>query len=274
MCWHTISLNCYPLVDDVVFGSWGARAVEICFEEVIQSRDKILMDGIAFEVNLLFDGGGLIVRAADDSPIFLSTLDFTIDLEISRTPVYDVRRQENAAGCLFGSRIHTPSGVKLIEELAAGDVVLTPEGKAVRVVDVKLTQPVQLFHFPERISPIRVKRGAIALGRPERDLLVSHRQGLIIDNLIVDAGALVNDISVFRCESGTIPIEYYALVLDDGDAYVANGMPVLALGDRGRSSSLPRVAARRLLPQQIVRRLRSMAWHVLPNDQIDAPVKC
>jgi hypothetical protein len=76
-----------------------------------------------------------------------------------------------------------------------------------------------------RVLPIRVRVGALGDGLPARDLLLSPDHALLIDGVLVQAGALVNGISVVR-ESDLPPTyTYYHLELDDHSLILAEGVP-------------------------------------------------
>ena len=131
----------------------------------------------------------------------------------------------NAPCFCAGTRIATPSGARLVEELAIGDTVLTPSGEAKtvrwmgrRVVDMK-------FADPARALPVRIKAGALGDGLPVQDLLVSPDHAMFLDGILVQAGAMVNGSSIVR--EGNMPAQftYYHIETADHALILAEGAP-------------------------------------------------
>lgn len=125
-----------------------------------------------------------------------------------------------------GTRIRTPGGTVAVEELAAGDLVLTAAGESA-VVRWLGRQTVSTFFAGKlRVAPIRIRAGALAPNVPSRDLRVSPDHAIFIDGILVQAGALVNGRSIIR-EDGVPPvIVYYHVELDRHDLILAEDTPV------------------------------------------------
>lgn len=100
-----------------------------------------------------------------------------------------------------GTRISTARGEVAVEDLKVGEMVLALEsdGHTLRPVRWVGRSPVsRRFGDPIRLLPIRIRAGALAENVPARDLLVSPNHGILIDDVLVQAGALVNGTSVIR----------------------------------------------------------------------------
>ena len=97
-----------------------------------------------------------------------------------------------------GTLVATPDGERAIETLAIGDLVLTNEGRAMPVRWVGRQTVSTRFADPLRVLPIRVAAGALAENLPVRDLLVSPDHALLVDGILVQAGALVNGTTIRR----------------------------------------------------------------------------
>jgi hypothetical protein len=118
---------------------------------------------------------------------------------------------------LAGTRILTPTGNVAIEALAAGDEVIALIG------DQRVARPVKWIGYRKLIlderamakglSPIRIRRDAIADGRPARDLLVSPPHGIFLDGKLIPAKLLINDMTIVR-ETAMTTVEYYHVELD------------------------------------------------------------
>ncbi len=89
-----------------------------------------------------------------------------------------------------GTMIATPDGEVPVETLSIGDLVITASGEAVPVKWIGRQSVHRLFSAG--YDPVRIKEGALADGQPNRDLVLTANHGVIIDGLVINAGALVN----------------------------------------------------------------------------------
>jgi hypothetical protein len=130
-----------------------------------------------------------------------------------------------------GTLIATPDGERAVEALTIGDLVLTADGA---------TAPVRwigrrglhaygpdgyLRADPLRVMPIRIKAGALAAGLPRRDLLVSPDHALLIDDILIQAGALVNGVSITREHRLPERFTFYHVELAHHALILAEGLP-------------------------------------------------
>ena len=105
----------------------------------------------------------------------------------------------SSASCFCaGVRVATPAGEVAVETLRRGDLVTTPDGRAVPVSWVGVQTVSRRFADPLRVLPIRVRAGALGENVPSRDLLLSPDHGLFVDGILIQAGALVNGASITR----------------------------------------------------------------------------
>jgi hypothetical protein len=132
----------------------------------------------------------------------------------------------NEPGCYCaGTMIATPGGERRVESLVAGDLVLTANGAAMPVLWLGRSVISRRFADPVRVLPIRIMAGALGENLPLRDLLVSPGHALLIDGVLVHAGALVNGTSIVR-ESDAPPVfDYYHVELATHEVLLANGTP-------------------------------------------------
>ncbi|WP_296707698.1 Hint domain-containing protein [Rhodoblastus sp.] len=127
--------------------------------------------------------------------------------------------------CFYpGTRIATPAGDVPVEALAAGDLVLTSEGEAAPVRWMGRQTVSTRFSDPLRVLPIRICAGALGEGLPVRDLLVSPDHALLIDRVLVHAGALVNDVSIIRERNVPEIFTYWHIELADHALVRAEGV--------------------------------------------------
>jgi Hint domain len=93
---------------------------------------------------------------------------------------------------MAGTLIRTPDGQVEIEKIARGDFVMTVDGRRAQVGWVGRQTVCMHFADPLRARPVRIKANALAENVPSRDLLVSPDHAILVDNILVQAGALVN----------------------------------------------------------------------------------
>lgn len=81
-----------------------------------------------------------------------------------------------------GTRIATPDGPKLVEDLVAGDMIQTKDDGAQPVIwcGAKRMTGARLYAMP-KLRPIRIRAGALGVDRPDGDLLVSPDHRLLVE---------------------------------------------------------------------------------------------
>jgi len=141
-----------------------------------------------------------------DAPVAYSTADFVVCF-------------------LAGTRIAVPGGETAVETLAIGDRVLTADGRAAPVRFVGRQTVASPFADPLRAYPIRIAAGALGEGLPTRDLLVSPDHALLLDDVLVQAGALVNDMTIVREAAMPERFTYFHVELADHSLILAEGVP-------------------------------------------------
>jgi hypothetical protein len=133
--------------------------------------------------------------------------------------------------CFFqGTGIATPAGDRAVESLGLGDPVLTAGGA---VAPVRWIGRRSLHAYgpdgylradPLCVMPIRIKAGALAAGLPRRDLLVSPDHALLVDDILIQAGALVNGVSITREHRLPERFTFYHVELADHALILAEGV--------------------------------------------------
>ncbi|MEL6437908.1 MAG: Hint domain-containing protein [Cyanobacteria bacterium J06621_8] len=126
---------------------------------------------------------------------------------------------------LTGTRILTENGYKLVEDLKIGERVQTAEGKLelIKWIGHQTINPNQVTNSL-RGYPVLIKAGALGNNLPHRDLFVSPDHSLWVDGLLINAGALVNDVSIIKTEPQEtfiyyhIELENHCLLLAEGTA--------------------------------------------------------
>ncbi|KAA0016825.1 Hint domain-containing protein [Salinicola corii] len=193
----------------------------------------------------------------------------------------DSATDSSLAECfLEGTAITTPQGSVRVEELRIGDAILTADGESVPVRWVGRQKVVCAFHPPERLMPIRVCAGALGDGLPLRDLLVTANHALMVDGLLLNASALVNDTSIEWVPLIELGKGYtvYHIETENHSLILAEGVPAETYIDYVSRSSfdnydeylnlygmditipemaLSRISASRYVPLRVLQRLAS-----------------
>lgn len=135
-----------------------------------------------------------------------------------------------------GTRIRTPDGDTLIEDIAVGDLVETRDHgpQTVRWIGGRVVTPLEVAANPG-IRPITIKRNALGLNRPSRDLRVSPQHRIVMENshaqllfgesdVLVAARYLVNDLTI-RPETMPGDFTYYHMLFDRHEVVFADDLP-------------------------------------------------
>lgn len=126
-----------------------------------------------------------------------------------------------------GTLIATPDGEKVVEDLRIGDRVLTATGRDVAVKWIGLQVVHKRFTPKEQFSPVKILTGALGEALPHTDLVVTPDHGVMVGDIMVNAGALVNGTSVIRVPASELDdkVTYYHVETEEHDVIVANGAP-------------------------------------------------
>ena len=126
---------------------------------------------------------------------------------------------------LEGTLIRTPEGESPVERLSRGDLVMTVGGEARPVAWIGRRTVSARFADPLRCWPIRVKAGALGDKVPTRDLLLSPDHALLVGDVLIHAGALVNGTSILRETEVPSFFVYYHVELEDHALILAENAP-------------------------------------------------
>ncbi|PWK60813.1 Hint domain-containing protein [Roseicyclus mahoneyensis] len=177
---------------------------------------------------------------------------------------------------LAGTAIASPSGPRAVETLAPGDMVLTADGRAVPVVWLGILTLRRVT--ADTPHPIRIAAGALGHGLPLRALRLTADHALLLDGLLVNAGALVNGTTI-RPDPVAAPFAVYHVETEAHEVLLAEGAPAESfINYAGRNPfdnhtadprrgqghviaelNLPRVTTARAVPAPLQDRLRGVA---------------
>jgi Hint domain-containing protein len=123
-----------------------------------------------------------------------------------------------------GTQICTPTGEVSVENLKIGDLVRTSDGHSIAVRWIGRQTVAGRFADELRL-PIRIRAGALGDNVPSRDLCVSPDHALLVDDVLIHVGALVNGTSIVRERPGPVIFTYYHVEVDDHSLILAENTP-------------------------------------------------
>jgi len=134
-----------------------------------------------------------------------------------------------------GTRLETPQGPRFVEDLCAGDKVITKDAGAEEILwaGSRGVSGARLYAMPD-LRPVRIRENALGSDRPDGDLIVSPDHRMLVrgkaaralwdeDEVLVAARDLVNGRGVTR-DMGAKSVTYYHLMLAKHHVVVANGV--------------------------------------------------
>src|SRR6516225_10746003 len=137
-------------------------------------------------------------------------------------------------GCfLKGTKISTPSGDRLVQDLRIGDEVQTLAGrKTIKWIAYNKFTKEEGRAWHDNVMPIRVARFAIDDRTPHRDLYLSPLHCIFINEALIPVMYLVNEASIAQgTPSDMSAIEYYHIDLDTHEVIYAEGALVESFFD-------------------------------------------
>ena len=137
---------------------------------------------------------------------------------------------------------------------------------------------------PFRSYPIEIKAGALGNNLPTCSLYVSPDHALLVDGILINAGALTNGISIVQIEPKSKTFTYYHIELEHHALLLAEGVPAESFIPQHREGrdkfdnaeefaalypennslaympmSFPRVSSERQLPRSVSKKLIQVA---------------
>jgi hypothetical protein len=191
----------------------------------------------------------LTVKAADGSVLEQIKLDGDYSgMQFSLQQNDGVDTITTSAICFYrGTMIRTPDGEKAVETLKAGDLVMTAEGRVAPVSWLGRQTISTVFSDPSKVWPIRIRAGALGDTVPARDLVLSPDHAVLVDGVLVHAGALVNGVSIVRQTNVPRVFTYYHVELDDHALILAENTPAETFIDHPQRLAFDNWAERQAL---------------------------
>lgn len=128
---------------------------------------------------------------------------------------------------LRGTRLLTPSGEVVIEDLRIADLLLTESGaiRPIRWIGRMTFERSVEETWSDEVRPVRVARDAFGAGSPHRDLYVSRAHMIHLNGLLVPVGDLINGRTIAYADVDTDQLEYFHVEFETHDVVVAEGAP-------------------------------------------------
>lgn len=201
-------------------------------------RGFLVSDGAQqYSVSLIESAGHgrpLLLFVDDIPPRGVDLWIVDIDLGAQQLAPQDMRDQ--GIICFTpGTRIETPIGPRLIEDLRPGDRVWTRDNGAQEVLwsGSRRMTGARLFAMPH-MRPIRISAGALGLERPDQEMLVSPDHQMLLSGqtpldlfnepeVLVAARHLVNGETI-RVDSQVREVTYVHLLFAQHEVILANGI--------------------------------------------------
>ena len=137
--------------------------------------------------------------------------------------------QGHAQCFLKGTNIRTAEGDRKVEDLSPGDLLPTVfEGicpiQWIGRYSLKKTNPTKAW--AKKVLPVRVARSALGLDVPNADLYVTKEHALLIDDVLVTAGSLINGTTITVYDPHELDeLEFFHIKLERHNAIYAEGAP-------------------------------------------------
>ena len=152
-----------------------------------------------------------------------------------REPPTPAPRPTTGSCFLKGTKISTPSGDRLVQELRIGDEVQTLAGrKTIKWIAYNKFTKEEGRAWHDNVMPIRVARFAIDDRTPHRDLYLSPLHCIFFSEALIPVMYLINEASIAQgMPSDMSAIEYYHIDLDTHEVIYAEGALVESFLDDG-----------------------------------------
>ncbi|MCB8877257.1 Hint domain-containing protein [Acidisoma silvae] len=182
------------------------------------SADRLVLDGYGAEYATESTVNGEVVTLSDGTEFLLNGV-------TSLSPTQIVFDAPLVPCFLQGTLIQTSRGDVAVESLAVGDIVATTlhGDQPIRWIGVCTVST--RFADPLKTMPIRIKAGALRDNVPLRDLLVSPDHAMLVDDILIQAGALVNCLSIVQERTMPERFTYYHIELAEHSLILAEGAP-------------------------------------------------
>ncbi len=209
---------------------------------------EVFVDGISYGV--FTPGDGVLVSTPlgftiNDQEITGFPVTFGEDLEVEVVSSFDDGTSVLTSGVVIipfvpcfvkGSMILTSRGLVRVEELEAGDQVLTRDNGLQEIRWIGSSRvPASRLAKNEKLRPIKIVKDAFGKNLPEQDLFLSRQHRVFLQSwhaelmfsstdILVPAHALVNDTTI-TVDYSANDVVYYHIAFDRHEVIFSNGLP-------------------------------------------------
>ena len=195
-------------------------------------------------------------------------------------PIGAVETNDDYTLCFLEDTLISVFGDKQVpvQDLQIGDKVLTSKGTFEKILWIGVKTIKNGLYTDPNQAPVCISAGALGDNLPLSDLYLTANHGMIIDGLVINAAALVNDSTIRFVPLAEMPSEftYYHIETENHDEIYANGSLAETFVDYvtrsrfdnyqeyldlfGSEKSIveiakPRVSAQRQLPSYLAQKL-------------------
>ena len=133
---------------------------------------------------------------------------------------------------LAGTMIATPSGHRPVEQLAAGDPIVTASGAVRPISWIGIGRVLATRGRRSAATPVIVRKGALGPNLPFADLKVTKGHALWFDGVLIPVEFLVNHRTILWDDRAQ-EVAIYHIELETHDVLLANGAPAESYRDDG-----------------------------------------
>jgi Ca2+-binding RTX toxin-like protein len=204
-----------PSTDKLDFSAFMQAGHELAFIGTAPLTGPGQVDYFTSDAFTFVEGDVTSAAAADFEIQMAGSLNLqATDFVFSSAPCY-----------LAGMRILTQEGEVPVESLSIGDRVVTRDGRVEPIKWIGRRKVAARFADPLTVWPVRIKASALGNNVPSRDLLLSPDHAILVNDILIQAGALVNGTSIVRESSVPETFIYYHIELDDHSLVLAENTP-------------------------------------------------
>lgn len=195
------------------------------------SGDVLIIDNFTASSNA-YANGTLVLNGTNGATPESLTIALTGSFTAADFTFSSTGTRTDIVTCFYpGTRIATPDGEVPVESLTAGDLIRTADGKILPVRWLGRSDVSTRFADRLRVLPIRITAGALGNGLPRRDLLLSPDHAVFLDDILLQAAALVNGTSIRREHGVPECFSYYHVELATHELLLAEDMAVESFVD-------------------------------------------
>ena len=131
-----------------------------------------------------------------------------------------------------GTRLLSPQGNILVEELLVGDLLITLDGtpRAITWIGERRIA-CGAHHAPHNVLPVRVRAWAFGVGIPAQDVLLSPDHAVYVDGALIPARYLLNGATIVQEHCNEVT--YMHVELEQHSIVFAEGLPTESYLDTG-----------------------------------------